>query len=98
MIFNSYLNVGTPLSALIPAPDRTTMFLALENSSLKAFMSLEGPEIAISAYRSGSTPPPAIRNHVSVARDAISYVMCYVMGQQKHSTVESLPNDDNPRS
>ena len=39
----SYLKVGTPLSALIPAPERTTMFLALASISLKARMSLDGP-------------------------------------------------------
>ena len=41
----SYLKVGTPLSALIPAPERTTILLAAANTSLKAFMSLEGPSL-----------------------------------------------------
>ena len=39
----THLKVGMPLSALIPAPDRTTMFLALDKISLKARMSLDGP-------------------------------------------------------
>ena len=39
----AYLNVGTPLSALIPAPDRATMWRALERSSRNICMSLEGP-------------------------------------------------------
>ena len=38
-----YLKVGTPLSALIPAPERTTMFLAFARTSRNAFMSLDGP-------------------------------------------------------
>ena len=46
----AHLKVGTPLSALIPAPESTTMFLALENISLKAFMSLDGPEEASISY------------------------------------------------
>lgn len=38
-----YLKVGTPLSALIPAPESTTMFLAFARTSRNAFMSLDGP-------------------------------------------------------
>lgn len=37
-----YLKVGTPLSALIPAPERTTIFFAIARASLNAFISLEG--------------------------------------------------------
>ncbi len=41
--FSTYRKVGTPLSALMPAPERTTIFLAFEKNSLNAFMSPEGP-------------------------------------------------------
>ena len=48
-----YLKVGTPLSALMPAPESTTMFLAFARTSRNAFMSLDGPPLdseAITAY------------------------------------------------
>ena len=52
-----YLKVGTPLSALIPAPDRTTMFLAFARTSRNAFMSLDGPlaSSAITSYVTSSS-------------------------------------------
>ena len=43
-MYSFYLKVGTPLSALMPAPDSTTMLLAFARISRNAFMSLDGPD------------------------------------------------------
>ena len=47
----AYLKVGTPLSALIPAPLRTTILLALPSASLNAFISFEGCSIGYDSFK-----------------------------------------------
>ena len=55
VLATSNLKVGTPLSALIPAPESTRIFLAFANTSRKACMSLEGPSLSPSnAWRAAS--------------------------------------------